>query len=73
MVPPETLTNREWEVLQLLAEGKKNKEIAKQLSITENTVEHHLKNIYIKLGVDNRVSASQWYWCSNQCILHGST
>ncbi|MFZ4656574.1 MAG: response regulator transcription factor [Caldilineaceae bacterium] len=66
MVTPETLTNREWEVLQLLAEGEKNKQIAKHLSITENTVEHHLKNIYAKLGVDNRVSASHWYWHCTQ-------
>lgn len=61
MMTPDNLTNREWEILELVAEGKKNRQIAQRLCITENTVEQHLKKVYSKLHVDNRVAASQWY------------
>jgi len=45
---------REREVLTELAHGYSNKEIARLLNMTENTVKFHLKNIYAKLGVDKR-------------------
>jgi ATP/maltotriose-dependent transcriptional regulator MalT len=48
------LTAREWEVLPLLREGKKNSEIAQCLYISENTVKSLLKSIYKKLGVHGR-------------------
>jgi ATP/maltotriose-dependent transcriptional regulator MalT len=48
------LTEREKEVLQLIAEGYKNTEIADKLFVSENTVKSHIKNIYIKLDVKNR-------------------
>ena len=51
--PP--LSNREWEVVELLLQGKSNKLIALSLSITERTVEFHLKNIYAKFQVSSRV------------------
>jgi DNA-binding NarL/FixJ family response regulator len=51
------LTEREKEVLQLIAEGYKNTEIADKLFVSENTVKSHIKNIYIKLDVKNRVEA----------------
>lgn len=51
------LTRSETQVLNLLMYGKKNKEIAKILMVSENTVKYHLKNIYIKLGVSNRSQA----------------
>ena len=50
----------ETEVLTELAKGLTNKEIAKALVISENTVERHLDNIYNKLGVSNRTSAVVW-------------
>lgn len=49
---------RESEVLLFLCHGYTNSEIAEQLSITENTVKTHLKNIYAKLGVSNRTQAA---------------
>lgn len=54
---PETLSEREMEVLSLMAEGLKNQEIADRLVVSLNTVRYHSKNIYSKLGVDNRTAA----------------
>ena len=51
------LTPRETEILQWCACGKSNWDISAILGITENGVEYHLKNIYRKMGVSNRVSA----------------
>jgi two-component system, NarL family, response regulator len=53
------LTSREVEVLQLVAEGKRNKEIGVMLGITEGTVQIHVKNILAKLNVSDRTSAVQ--------------
>ncbi|GCE10660.1 helix-turn-helix transcriptional regulator [Tengunoibacter tsumagoiensis] len=53
----ETLTNRELEVLQLLARGLRNKEIAARLFVSERTVNFHLANIYQKLEVSGRTEA----------------
>ncbi|TEU14929.1 MAG: response regulator transcription factor [Anaerolineales bacterium] len=51
------LTERELEVLQLMAKGWSNKRIAKELSITERTVRFHVGNILTKLGVESRTEA----------------
>ncbi|MCM3719069.1 response regulator [Fictibacillus phosphorivorans] len=56
----QTLSVREQEVLQLVAKGCSNKEISKQLSITENTVKTHMKNILGKLQLDNRVQLASY-------------
>jgi DNA-binding NarL/FixJ family response regulator len=53
-----TLTDREREVLELLAQGLTNKEIAEKLVITTNTVKRHLKAIFEKLGVHTRSAAT---------------
>jgi DNA-binding NarL/FixJ family response regulator len=53
----EALTNREIEVLKLVARGANNRQIAGQLYITEATVKSHLIRIYGKLGVEDRTSA----------------
>jgi len=50
------LSKREREILALLMRGKKNKEIAKDLFISENTVKVHVYNIYKKLGVNSRLA-----------------
>jgi DNA-binding NarL/FixJ family response regulator len=52
------LTDRELEVLRLVAAGASNGRIAAQLWITEQTVKFHLSNVYRKLGVSNRTEAS---------------
>jgi DNA-binding NarL/FixJ family response regulator len=54
------LTRREIEILQLVAEGYSNAQLAKMLWVTEQTVKFHLSNIYRKLGVANRTEASRW-------------
>jgi len=51
------LSNRELTVLRLMAEGKRNREIAKDLSISERTVGNHITNMYNKLGVYDRSQA----------------
>jgi len=55
--PAQSLTQREIELLRLVAEGMSNKAISQTLSISENTVKYHLKNILQKLGVQNRTEA----------------
>lgn len=54
----ERLTRRELRVLEALAEGKRNKEIAAQLAISETTVKSHLNRAYQKLHVSDRVQAA---------------
>jgi HD-GYP domain-containing protein (c-di-GMP phosphodiesterase class II) len=54
---PDHLSEREVEVLQLLARGLSNPQIAHVLVISKKTVEHHLEHIYNKLGVSTRTSA----------------
>lgn len=49
------ITKRETEILQLIIDGYKNREIAEKLSIAERTVEFHKQNLYIKLEVNNSV------------------
>lgn len=53
----EALTEREADVLRLLAQGKSNKEIAQYLSIVEDTVKTHVRHILAKLGVQSRTQA----------------
>lgn len=55
---PEALTQREIEVLRLLAQGLANKEIARELGIGEKTVKTHVSNILSKLGVLSRTQAA---------------
>jgi len=56
--PVEELSERERQVLELLVEGKSNKEIAAELVLTENTVKTHLTNILAKLHLQNRIQAA---------------
>ncbi|GAA3403217.1 LuxR C-terminal-related transcriptional regulator [Paenibacillus hodogayensis] len=57
--PKGRLTEQETNILLLIAEGLSNKEISRRLNIADETVKYHLKNVYRKLGVNNRVQAVQ--------------
>ena len=58
------LTQRETQVIKLLAEGLSNKQIAKKLIIELSTVKNHVHNILVKMGVESRVKAA--------CLLQGN-
>jgi len=53
----QVLTDRENQILKLIADGLTNREISCHLSISESTVENHIHHIYSKLGVSNRAQA----------------
>lgn len=57
---PAGLTEREVEVLRLVAEGLSNKEIADRLQVKERTAEFHVSNVLQKLNVASRVEAAMW-------------
>ncbi|MBP8001067.1 MAG: response regulator transcription factor [Chloroflexi bacterium] len=57
------LTRREEEVLQLMATGKSNGQIAQELYISEQTVKNHISNLFRKLGVETRVDAVLYAIC----------
>ncbi len=56
--PPDTLTPRQREVLELLMEGKSNKEIARTLSLGEGTVKIHMAALFRAFGVSTRAAAA---------------
>jgi len=58
--PEQTLTERELEILDLVAAGRSNSEVARMLWVSEATVKLHLSHIYGKLGVANRTAAAAW-------------
>lgn len=60
-VSPISLSPREEEVLQAVAQGQTNAQVAQTLHISDNTVKFHLQNIYQRLNVTNRTEASRWY------------
>ena len=57
---PGGLTSREVEVLARIAAGASNRDVAKQLFISDKTVGRHLANIFVKLGVSSRTAAAAW-------------
>jgi non-specific serine/threonine protein kinase len=57
---PGGLTARQAEVLGLVATGLSNRDVATRLALSVATVERHLANVYLKLGVDNRVGATRY-------------
>lgn len=58
----EDLSTREWEVLQLVAQGLSNPQIAETLHLSESTVKFHLQNIFQKLAVTNRTEAARYFY-----------
>jgi DNA-binding NarL/FixJ family response regulator len=59
------LTDRELEILRLVAQGQTNGSIARELWVTEQTVKFHLSNTYRKLGVANRTEASRYAYVND--------
>lgn len=59
--PLPNLTAREFQVLELVADGLPNKSIAEKLGLSEHTVKLHVHHIFGKLGVQNRTSATTWF------------
>lgn len=64
------LTHREEEILSMLIDGKNNIEIARKMSLSENTVKTHRKHIFTKFGVNNLLGMVR-YACAAQLINHG--
>ncbi len=62
---PGGLSRREIDVLRLVAAGRTSGEIATELFISARTAEHHVQNIYTKIGVSNRAAATRW------AVTHG--
>lgn len=62
---PATLTQRELQVLRLVARGKSNREIAEDLYISENTVKNHIRNMLEKLQMKSRMEAAMYAVRSN--------
>ena len=62
--PMDTLTKRERALLDLLARGMSNRDIAKALEISINTVKFHLRNLFEKLSVNSRAQAIALYFTS---------
>jgi DNA-binding NarL/FixJ family response regulator len=56
--PTEKLTQRQIEVLALVATGRANREIAEELNVSEHTVRRHLQDIFHKIGVTSRAAAT---------------
>jgi DNA-binding NarL/FixJ family response regulator len=59
-VVPGRLTPRETEVVRLIAAGLSNKEIAAALGVSVRTIEHHITNLYRKLGAQSKADATAW-------------
>jgi len=57
---PDKLSEREVEVLQLVARGQTNQQIADNLILSHKTVARHMSNIFVKIGVDNRAAATAY-------------
>lgn len=68
----ENLTNREANIVELIAQGFSNKEIAQKLDITVETVKIHVKHILKKLGVDSRTKVISYYFHIQNQKIFGS-
>ena len=67
------LTPREREILQLVAEGYSNAQLARMLWVSHETVKFHLSNIYQKLEVTNRTEASRWAHVHGVALMGSSS
>jgi DNA-binding NarL/FixJ family response regulator len=67
---PAGLTERELEVLLVLARGASNQQIATDLGISAKTVGHHVQHVYQKAGVRSRAAATVWAY--EQDLVHAA-
>lgn len=67
-----SLSARELQVVERVAAGDRNKEIAWLLGISEQTVKNHMRNVFGKLGVQDRVTVAVW-WVSSRREVHDAT
>ena len=64
-------SEREQRVIQLVAQGLKNREVASEIGTTEHVVKNYLRLIYDKLGLWNRVELALWYEArQNEQVYH---
>ena len=66
----QVLTEREEQILKLIANGLSNREISTSLAISESTVENHIHHIYTKLGISNRAQAVAYAFQSRLIVLY---
>lgn len=59
---PVALSERQWEILNLLANGHNNERIAEALLLSEGTVRNYVSDLYKLIGVESRVEAALWVW-----------
>ena len=57
---PVTLSDRELQIIDLVADGLTNEKIAEKLEISKRTVDNHISNILTKTGAENRVALVRW-------------
>jgi DNA-binding CsgD family transcriptional regulator len=67
------LSERELEIIALVAEGLTNQEIADQLTISKRTVDNHVSNIFTKTGCKNRVALLNWAMDNGKICRDGVT
>jgi DNA-binding NarL/FixJ family response regulator len=60
LLPRSDLSERELEIIELVATGLTNQEIAQRLTISKRTVDNHVSNIFTKTGAKNRVALLNW-------------
>jgi len=58
---PRTLKEREMRIIELVAEGLRNSDVARLVGTTEHVIKNYLRAIYDKLGLWNRVELALWY------------
>lgn len=69
--PLVTLSERETQIVDSLANGATAKEIARELALSFHTVRTHIRNVYGKLGVCNRVELMRWMSARGSIMSHG--
>ena len=67
------LSERELEIIDLVAQGLTNQEIGERLMISKRTVDNHVSNVFTKTGAKNRVALLNWPWITARSAAMAST